>query len=158
MDYPRQGKRRRHDRFPPPKPGDPKGRGPGDGGPGRPGGGPGGPGGPGGSGSPGGRSPWSGASRSLMIWTLIVLAAVVGWSLLNSKASREALITPSEFQQFIDQGLVNELVVVGGTEVHGKLRSPVTRDQGGVTRTYDAFHVTLLEGLIDNEVLQQWSD
>jgi cell division protease FtsH len=147
MDYPRQGKRRRHDRFPPPKPGD---RGPGGGD--RP------PGPKGPSSPPGGRSPMSGVSRSLMIWTIIVLVAVVGWSLLNSQASREVQVTFNDYQQFVDQGLVRELTVVGGTEVHGKLRTPITREQGGVTRTYEAFHVTLPVGLIDNEILKQWSD
>ncbi len=100
----------------------------------------------------------SGMSRSVMIWTMIVLAAVVGWSLLNSQASREVQVTFNDFQQFVEQGLVRELTVVGGTEVHGKLRTPITREQGGATRTYEAFRVILPDGLIDNELLKLWSD
>ncbi len=128
------------DRFPPPRPGDRRDRGVGGNG-GQP---------------PKGR--FSGASRTFAFWAIFVLIAVIMFQMLSSQSSKEAELSYNEFTEQIDRGSVEELTVIANTEVHGKLLTPLTRDEGGVSRTYDRFRVNLPEGLIDAEMLQVWSD
>jgi cell division protease FtsH len=129
-----------HGRFPPPRPGDRRDRG------------------VGGDGSPSPRGRFSGASRSIAFWAIFILITVVFVNLLNSQTGKEAAFSYNEFTEQVNQGNVEELTVVANIEVHGKLRTPIAREEGGTTRSFDAFHVTLPEGLIDAEMLQEWAD
>jgi cell division protease FtsH len=101
---------------------------------------------------------FSGASRSIAFWAIFILITIVFINLLNSQSGKEADFSYNEFTEQISQGNVDELTIVANTEVHGKLRTPVAREEGGTTRNFDAFRVTLPEGLIDAEMLQTWAD
>jgi cell division protease FtsH len=126
---------------PPPKPGDRKDR----------------PGGGGGPQPPGNR--FGNASRTLAFWAILVLVMIIGYQLLNSQTGRQVeLESFNEFQELIDRGEVEEVLVVNNTEIHGKLRTEITRQVNNSTRVYHEFHLIILDGIIDKEMLDYWSE
>ena len=133
---------RKRDRVPPvpPRPGERRNRPGGDEGPQPP------------------KSRFSGATRSLAFWAILVMIGVIGYQLMTSQTGRQAELTYTEFQNYLDQGEVIEITVIANTKVQGKLRTAITKEVGGSIRTYPEFRVTFPEGLIDGEILAGWSD
>jgi cell division protease FtsH len=102
-----------------------------------------------GQGSGGGREPMRGMKpplamrnqrpmRTLSLWLLIVLLAIITLKFMNLGTPRETVITFTELQQQIDAGNIRELTVVG-TELHGELSNASTRSQGTTAAPYSYF-------------------
>jgi len=102
-----------------------------------------------GQGSGGGREPMRGMKppltmrnqrpmRTLSLWLLIVLLAIITLKFMNLGTPRETPITFTELQQQIDAGNLRELTVVG-TELHGELTNATTRAQGMSPASYTLF-------------------
>ncbi len=125
----------------PPKPGDRKDRPGGDGGPQPP------------------ANKFGNASRTLAFWAMLILVGIVGYQLLGSQTGRQVeLESFNEFEELIDRGEVEEILVLNNTEVSGKLRTEITRQVSGTTRVYHEFRLIILDGIIDKEMLDYWSE
>ena len=133
---------RKRDRVPPPppRPGDRRNRPGGDEGPQLP------------------KGRFGGASRSLAFWAIFILLGVIGYQLLSSQAGQQVELKYTEFKTYLEQGAITEITVVGKTKVQGRLRNPISKEVGGQTRTYTEFRVTFLEGVIDSQMLDDWSE
>ena len=133
---------RKRDRIPPPppRPGDRRNR----------------PGGEEGSQPPKGRL--TGASRTLAFWAILFLLGLIGYQLLLTQTGGQVKISYSEFEAYLEQGAIAEVTVIDNTRVQGKFRNPIPREVGGTVRSFQEFRFTVLEGLIDREILSSWSD
>ncbi|MFC1529547.1 ATP-dependent zinc metalloprotease FtsH [Gemmatimonadota bacterium] len=90
---------------------------------------------------------------------MLVLVMIIGYQLLNSQAGRQVeLESFNEFQELIDRGDVEEILVLNNTEISGKLRTEITRQISGTTRVYHEFRLVILDGIIDKEMLDYWSE
>jgi cell division protease FtsH len=80
--------------------------------------------------------------RTLLMWVLFILLAVLVMRFMNVGNINEKLITFTAFEEQIRSGNVSELVVVKDSHIQGKLVSPSTITEGNRTVSYDAFRTT----------------
>jgi len=100
----------------------------------------------------------TGASRSLAVWAIFVLLVVIAIQLLGSQTGGQVKITYSEFEAYLEQGAIAEVTVIDNTRVQGKFRNPIPREVGATVRSFQEFRFTLLEGLVDREILASWTE
>ena len=115
------------------------------------------PGGEGGPQPPKGK--FGNAGRSLAFWAIFVLLMVIGYQFFGASAGKQVeLDSFNEFQELVDRGEIDEILVINNTKVTGKLRTEITKQIGGTTRVYHEFRINFLDGIIDVEMLEHWSD
>jgi hypothetical protein len=90
--------------------------------------------------------------RTLSLWVLIILLAVIAMKFMNIGAPREQPIAFTEFEQQLADGNLAELTVIG-TEIHGELLAPATVIEGARSVTYTNFHTESVE--VDREFVQE---
>ncbi len=100
----------------------------------------------------------TGASRTLAFWAILFLLGLIGYQLLLTQTGGQVKISYSEFEAYLEQGAIAEVTVIDNTRVQGKFRNPISREVGGTVRSFHEFRFTVLEGLIDREILSSWSD
>jgi len=100
----------------------------------------------------------TGASRTLAFWAILFLLGLIGYQLLLTQTGGQVKISYSEFEAYLEQGAIAEVTVIDNTRVQGKFRNPIPREVGGTVRSFQEFRFTVLEGLIDREILSSWSD
>ncbi len=77
---------------------------------------------------------WAQNSRTLSFWVLFVLVSILLVQLFSPRERDTADLSTSEFQAQLAAENVDSVVVVGGKDLKGTLRSPITRDGREVRR------------------------
>ncbi|MFC1595344.1 ATP-dependent zinc metalloprotease FtsH [Gemmatimonadota bacterium] len=84
---------------------------------------------------------------------------VIGYQFFGASAGKQVeLDSFNEFQGLVDRGEIDEILVVNNIKITGKLRTEITKQIGGTTRVYHEFRINILDGIIDKEMLDHWSD
>ncbi|MFC1545287.1 ATP-dependent zinc metalloprotease FtsH [Gemmatimonadota bacterium] len=84
---------------------------------------------------------------------------VIGYQLFGASAAKQVeLDSFNEFQELVDGGEIDEILIINNTKVTGKLRTEITKQVGGSTRVYREFRLVVGERIIDKEMLDHWSD
>jgi len=99
------------------------------------------------------------ASRTLAFWAMLILVGIIGYQLLGSQAGRQIeLESFNEFEELVDRGEVEEILVINNMRITGKLRTEITRQISGTTHVYHEFRVNIQDNIIDREMLEYWSE
>ncbi|MBL7109134.1 MAG: ATP-dependent metallopeptidase FtsH/Yme1/Tma family protein, partial [Candidatus Marinimicrobia bacterium] len=80
---------------------------------------------------------WKSAGRNFFIWVIIIIAAFSIARFLSSETEPKS-VSFTEYQEFVDNGLVTSAEVIGSTFV-GTFKEPVEENFGKITRKYDKF-------------------
>ena len=98
--------------------------------------------------------------KSLLIWLLFGSFIFIIYIIFQENQTRDAIISYSEYQSFLNQGLIKSAKVVknqyGDIDFYGKLKETVTINVNGKPREKDRFAVKL--GFIDNSTEAQWKE
>jgi cell division protease FtsH len=90
--------------------------------------------------------------RTLSLWVLIVLLAVIAMKFMNLGTPGQTRIPYTELEDQITAGNIDQLKIMG-TEIHGLLVSPVQNPAGGSPATYSAFRTESVE--VDREFVAE---
>lgn len=96
--------------------------------------------------------------KSLLIWLLFGSFIFVIYIVFQENQTRDAIITYSEYQSFLNQGMIKSAKIVknqyGDIDFYGKLKETVTININGKPREIDKFTVKL--GFIENTTEAEW--
>jgi len=90
--------------------------------------------------------------RTLSLWVLIILLAVIAMKFMNLGTPNQTQIPYTELEDQIADGNIDQLKVMG-TEIHGMLVSPAPNPSGGSPATYAAFRTESVE--VDREFVAE---
>lgn len=98
--------------------------------------------------------------KSLLIWLLFGSFIFIVYLIFQENQTRDAIISYSEYQSFLNQGMIKSAKVVknqyGDIDFYGKLKETVTININGKPREIDRFAVKL--GFIDNTTEAAWKE
>ncbi|MFO7895191.1 MAG: ATP-dependent zinc metalloprotease FtsH [Longimicrobiales bacterium] len=75
-----------------------------------------------------GNKGWAQNSRTLSFWVLFVLVSIILVQLFSPQQPNATELSTSEFMEQLRQGNVDSVTVVGGKDLQGTLRTPISRD------------------------------
>ncbi len=98
--------------------------------------------------------------KSLLIWLLFGSFIFVIYIIFQENQTRDAIISYSEYQSFLNQGMIKSAKIVknqyGDIDFYGKLKETVTINVNGKPREINKFTVKL--GFIENTTEAQWKE
>jgi len=85
-------------------------------------------------------SGWRRASRSLLFWVFLVLLSISIFQFFNRSRQEEVVITYTEFRQQLEEGNVNEVIIIE-KDIRGELKTAASKLEDGDLKEYDKFIV-----------------
>ncbi|HOO13976.1 MAG TPA: ATP-dependent zinc metalloprotease FtsH [Candidatus Marinimicrobia bacterium] len=98
---------------------------------------------------------WKKASRTSLMWIIIILSSVILLQILGRGAQEEVVITYSQYKELLDQKLIKSAVIIEN-EFHGTLTQKVPLVVGG--RTIEAEKILVNLRFVDSEMLKSWDE
>jgi|GEM_PF-6692507 len=98
---------------------------------------------------------WKKASRTSLMWIIIILSSIVLLQILGRGAQEEVVITYSQYKELLDQKLIKSAVIIEN-EFHGTLTQKVPLVVGG--RTIEAEKILVNLRFVDSEMLKSWDE
>jgi cell division protease FtsH len=103
---------------------------------------------------------WNKVLKVVISWSAIILLVFVVMTLFKGNEGTEVEVTFTEYQNFLDKGLVTEAVVkkseLTNFDFHGVLREPQHVTRGGKEITVQKITLTL--PIVDSGVIKEWND
>ncbi|MCK5519898.1 MAG: hypothetical protein KAI81_02195, partial [Candidatus Marinimicrobia bacterium] len=98
---------------------------------------------------------WKKASKTPMIWVFLIVSVIIMANMMASTNVGEREITFTQFQEYVDNGLVLKGEVIGA-QFHGMLKESQITILAGKEYEFNKFVMTL--PFVDNEMIARWDE
>ena len=98
---------------------------------------------------------WKKASRTSLMWIIIIVSSIILMQILGRGGQEEALISYSQYQDLLSQRLIKSAVIIED-EFHGTLSEKVPLVIGERSVDVEKFLVNLR--FVDSEMLKSWDE
>jgi cell division protease FtsH len=103
---------------------------------------------------------WNKVLKVVISWSAIILLVFVVMTLFKGSEGTEVEVTYTEYQGFLDKGVITEAVVkkseLTNFDFHGVLREPQKLSRGG--KEIAVQKITLTLPIVDSGVIKEWTD
>jgi len=98
---------------------------------------------------------WKKASKTILLWTIFIIGSIFISQLFKFEKDGKVQISFSQYQEMLQNKNISKLLIVGN-EIHGELKTEVTKTIEGKPKRFRKFKLTA--PFIDREMLNEWND